>query len=278
MPDNTPSHTGESASKIASVVSNAPTVRIPLALALSLVLVGCAAGPDILPPGLTNPDQFLMQQADDAAAAERWLDARDLYRRVLDGFPQSPSRANARLGVANTFLQEGSGESRILAAAEFTDFLRFFPTHPRADEAQFGLALTHHEEIRSPERDQTETRLALEEFQRFLDRYPDSDLQNEALDHWRAARDRLSEASYLVGVFYHRQRWHPGAIARFEAILAEDPEFGRIDGVYFYLADSLSQTDKEGEAIPYLERLIAEFRESEFYDDAHERLQQLTNQ
>ena len=84
---------------------------------------------------------------------------------------------------------------------------------------QFGLAMTHYERMRAPQRDQTETRAALAEFQRFFDRYPNSPVMPEARERWREARDRLSESIYLVGRFYYNQNWMPGAVDRFEQIL-----------------------------------------------------------
>jgi outer membrane protein assembly factor BamD len=182
------------------------------------------------------------------------------------------------MGLANAFLSQGSAESRVLAAAEFEDFLRFYPTSQRADEAQYGLAMTHFEQIRAPERDQTETRAALAEFEAFMTRFPNSALMPEAQTRWRAARDRLSESVYLVGRFYYNQNWMPGAIDRFEQLLDDDPDYTSRDAVYFYLAESHVRADNPAEAVPYLERLLAEFDISDFRADAELRLQELTVQ
>ena len=252
--------------------------RIVLVLALAPLLASCASRDSGVPTGTINPDRYLMNQADAAAADGDWLDAREFYQQVVDNYPQSPLRADARMGLANSHLEQGSGESLVLAAAEFRDFLRFFPTNPRADEAQFGLAMTHFEQMRAPERDQTETQSSLTEFQVFFDTYPQSPLVGEARARWREARDRLSQYFYEVGYFYYRMSWFPGAISRFEQVLDEDPEFTGRDAVYFHLAESLTRTDNSGEAIPYLERLLAEFGTSEYLTDAERRLQELTTQ
>ena len=92
------------------------------------------------------------------------------------------------------------------------------------------------------------------------------------------ARDRLSEASYRVGLHYYRVRWYPGAIDRFREVLRDDPEYTGRDAVYFYLAESLARTDKTPEAIPYFERLLQEFPASEHVEDVKVRLQALKNQ
>jgi outer membrane protein assembly factor BamD len=132
--------------------------------------------------------------------------------------------------------------------------------------------------MRSADRDQSETRAALTEFDVFFQKFPNSSLMPEVKEKWRVARDRLSEHSYRVGLTYYRIRWDPGAIDRFREVLRDDPAYPGRDAVYFYLAESLVRSDKTAEAIPYLERLVAEFKVSEYLNDARERLQKLKNQ
>jgi len=132
--------------------------------------------------------------------------------------------------------------------------------------------------MRAPERDQTETRDALKEFDVFFQKFPNSPLTPEVRKNWRVARDRLSDSSYGVGLHYYRVKWYPGAIDRFREVLRDDPDYTRRDSLYFYLAESLARTDKTPEAIPYFERLLTEFPSSEHVEDAKIRLQALKNQ
>ena len=97
----------------------------------------------------------------------------------------------------------------------------------------------------------------------------------EVRQKWREARDRLSEASFLVGRHYFRQRWYPGGIDRFREVLKDDPEYSGRDAVYYYLAESLYLTNQKPEALPYFERLIAEFPTTEYLEDARKRVQEL---
>jgi outer membrane protein assembly factor BamD len=138
--------------------------------------------------------------------------------------------------------------------------------------------MTHYEQMRAPERDQTETQAALHEFQIFFDRYPMSPLMSEVRMKWREARDRLSRAEFRVGFHYYRIKWYVGAIPRFRKVLADDPQFSGRDEVYFYLAESLARSDKKPEAIPYFERLLSEFETSEHLEGAKRRLEELKSQ
>jgi outer membrane protein assembly factor BamD len=256
--------------------------KFPLAVLLSALLLaaaaGCASKESVVPPGTTQPDKFLMDRGNEELKEENWLRAREYYRQIVDNYPQSPLRPDAKLGIGDTYLGENTTEALVLAANEFREFLTFYPTNARADYSQFKLAMSHFEQMRAPERDQSETKEAIKEFEVFFERYPNSPLLPEVRKYWREARDRLSEASYRVGLFYFRSRWYPGAIDRFREVLKQDPAYTRRDAVYYYLAESLARTDKKAEAIPYFERLLKEFDQSEHRADAQKRLEELKAQ
>ena len=233
------------------------------ALALA-VAAGCASNArGTVPAGTSEPDKFLFDKGTDALKKKKWIAAREFFKQVTETYTASAYRPDAKLGIGDTYLGEGSAEALVLAINEFTEFLSFYPTNRRADYAQFKLGMAHFRQMRLPQRDQTETRAALREFDTFLARYPNSSLMTEANARQRETRDRLSEADYQVGYFYYRQRWYPGAIDRFKQVLKDDPGYTGRDSVYFYLAESLVRVKKEAEALPYLEKLVQEFEKSE---------------
>jgi outer membrane protein assembly factor BamD len=251
------------------------------ALALILLAVGaaaCGGNRNAVPANTNNPDRFLYERGVEAISERKWADAREYFRQVVDNYPQSPHRPDAKLGLGDSYLGERTPESLVLSATEYREFLTFFPTNPRADYAQYKLAMTHYEQMRAPERDQTETLSALREFQAFFDRFPTSALMPEVRAKWREARDRLSAAEFRVGLHYYRIRWYQGAIPRFRRVLTDDPQYTGRDEVYFYLAESLARTDKKAEAIPYFERLLTEFDASEHGEEARRRLEELKSQ
>ena len=254
------------------------------AVAIALMLVAsaaCGGKKSGIPANTSNPDRFLFDRGNAALKDNKWINAREYFRQVVDNYPQSPVRPDAKLGVGDSFLGEKSPESLVLAANEYREFLTFYPRHERADYAQYKLAMSHFLQMRAPERDQSETVNALKEFQGFFDRYPNSSLTPEVRMKWREARDRLSQAEFRVGFHYYRVKWCPGAISRFRGLMKDDPEFSGRDGVYFYLAECLTRTDNKtgrAEAIPLFERLLAEFEQSEHAEDAKRRLDELKAQ
>ncbi len=251
------------------------TTVLCLTLACLVAIAGCAQKSSVVPPGTSQADKFLFDRGNEAINDKKWLVARDFFRQLVDNYPQSPFRPDAKLGLGDTYLGENTSEALVLAANEFREFLTFYPTHPRADYAQYKLGMAHFNQMLSPDRDQTETKATLKEFEAFLARFPNSSLLPEVKDKLRQTRDRLSESQYRVGFFYFRARWYVGAIDRFKQVLKEDPAYSLRDAVYFYLAESLVKTDKGAEALPYYQRLIDEFQKSEYLEKARAKVDEL---
>jgi outer membrane protein assembly factor BamD len=234
---------------------------------------GCAGSKkDVVPGGISQADKFLFEKGTEALQKRKWLTAREFFSRLVDNYPQSPYRPDAKLGVGDTYLGEGSTQAYVLAENEFKEFLTFYPTSQRADYAQYKLGMAHYYQMRDPQRDQSQTREAVREFETFVEHYPNSDLLPEVRTKLREARDRVSESEYLVGYFYYRQHWYPGAIDRFKSVLKEDPGYTSRDALYYYLGESLLKIKRDAEALPYFDKLVKEFETSEYLVKARARL------
>jgi len=245
-----------------------------LGFALSVVAAlttGCAGGSVKPPTGTPEPDKFLFDRGNEALNKKRWLVAREYFREIIDTYPQSPYRADAKLGVGDTYLGEGSAESYVLGLNEYREFLAFYPNHVRSGYAQYKLGMTHFRQMHSADRDQTETREAIKEMTLFVERYPSDPLIDDGKAKLREARDRLSQYEYNVGFHYYRSRWYPGAVDRFTKLLEKDPQFTRRDSVYFYLAECYAKAGRPAEALPYFDKVIQEFEQSEHLAEAQKR-------
>jgi outer membrane protein assembly factor BamD len=246
-----------------------------LLLAGLATLAACGPKNAGLGEGQVDPAKFLFDRGTQSLQTKRWLKAREYFQVLYDKYPQSVYRTDAKLGLGDALLGENSAEALVLAANEFREFLTFFPTNPRADYAQYKLALSHFGQMLKPERDQTQTRETIKELEIFIARYPNSKLINDGRKKMREARDRLSQSDYLVGLHYFQWRVYGGAINRLLAILRDDPEYSYRDGVYYYLAEALMQTELKAQALPYYAKLVEEFPKSEFLAKAQVRIKEL---
>jgi len=252
-------------------------VKRLIAFAALVLSIGCTAGTtrNVVPSGTSEPDKFLFDKGSDALKGKHWITAREYFKQVVETYTQSPFRPDAKLAVGDTYLEEGGADNLVLAMNEYREFLSFYPTNKRADYAQYKLAMTHFKQMRAAERDQSETRDAIKEFQTFVVRYPTSTLMAEGKARLRDALDRISEADFRVGYFYFRQKWYPGSVDRLAAILKNDPEYTRRDEVYFYLAESYIKMKRDAQALPYYQKLVTEFQKSEHLVNAQKRIAEL---
>jgi outer membrane protein assembly factor BamD len=244
-------------------------------LAVLVLVTACGSKRAVLPPGAAGADKFLYESGMAALKDRKWIDARDYFTKLIDGYPQSSYRADAKLGIGDVYLAEGTADSLVFAQNEFREFLTYYPTSARADYAQYKLAMTHFRGMRGPGRDQTETREAIRELEIFVQRYPSSSLAEEVQMRLREAKDRIGQHEFGIGLTYYRSRWYPGAVARFRELLKTDPAYTNRDAVYFYLAESLRRAENKAEALPYYERLVAEFETSEYLEDARKWISEL---
>ena len=258
--------------RILGVPLGFPTWATLLLLATSACATSSGNG---FPVGSAEPDRALYELGLEALEERRWLRAREYFVTVVDNYPQSGVRPDAMLGIGDSYYGEGTVETYLRAIDEFERFLSFYPLHPRADYAQYKLGMAHYNQMRRAERDQTETQAAIEALEIFVERYPNSELMDEGRVKLREALDRYSQSEFLVGRFYYRFKMWGGAIERFKGILDNDPGFTNRDAVYFHLAESLFTTDRKVEALPYFERLVEEFEESEYLEATRARITEL---
>ena len=240
-----------------------------------LTVAACSSAPKRPPTGTPDPDRFLFERGTEELNQKDWFTAREYFRQLVDSYPQSIYRGDAKLGMGDTHLGEGTTEGYVLAINEYREFLSLFPTHKRVDYAQFKLAMAHFYQMRDPMRDQTETLEAIKELTVFVERFPSAErspVYPEAAAKLRQAKDRLGDHELGVGVQYHRSKWYPGAIERLKGLLEKDPQFTRRDAALYYLADCFDKVGRPAEALPYYDRLIKEFERSEYLEKAQARV------
>ncbi|MFQ5791048.1 MAG: outer membrane protein assembly factor BamD [Acidobacteriota bacterium] len=224
-------------------------------------------------------DQRLLELGNQALENKKWEEARGYFRQLLDTYPRSQLAGDARLGIAETYFNQKGGSNLVLAIAEYRDFLTFFPNHPRADYAQYRIAMAYYRQMHGPDRDQEPTRTAVEEFEKLIELYRNSLYAEEGRKLLQECYDNLGQHEVDVARFYLRTRkWCRGAIARLKTVLQKYPTYGKTDEVYFYLGEAHRLCNRPSEAMPYYKQVIDNFPTSEHVREAEERLDALRSQ
>jgi outer membrane protein assembly factor BamD len=235
-----------------------------------LLIAACACGGKAVDMSiLSSPNDRVIWEAGEASYKKRdWAAARQYFKRLVDAFPQSERQPDARIAVADSYFEEGGTASYVLAASAYREFLTLYPQHPRSDYAQFRAAESYFKQRNTPDRDQTQTHKALEEYEKLLDIYPDSQYVEQTRERIRESRQALARSHYLVGYFYQRgrQSWR-SAIGRYETIINEYPDYDRFDEVLYRYAECLAASGRYAEALPQIARLEKEYPRSGFLDN-----------
>lgn len=249
--------------------------RILTALSLGLLIAGLGLGcrkPKGIDKTVTATE--LMATADKQMKQGKFIDARQTLRHLEQYLPGSVEFPKAKLMLGDSFFFQGS-PSFPEAEVEYTSFLNYFPRHELRDYALYHRALCHYSSIESAERDQAETRKALEGFQQLLAESPGSPYAGEAktkvLQCWR----RIAEHELVVGIFYVNTYYYPGAEKRLKALLETYPDYVDRERAYFYLGEAMRQRLLSGEEVSqYQKDYVAKQQKAEFKDLTKEEIQQ----
>jgi outer membrane protein assembly factor BamD len=228
--------------------------RILTALSLVAALAGLGLGckkPKAMDKSVTAAE--LMTTADKQMKQGKFNEARVTLRHLEQYLPGSAEFPKAKLMLGDSFFFQPS-PSYPEAEVEYTSFLNYFPRHELRDYAMYHRGLCHFSSIESAERDQTETRKALEGFQQLIAESPGSPYAGETrakiLQCWR----RIAEHELIVGVFYVNTYYYPGAERRLKTLLETYPDYVDRERAYYYLAEALRQRFLSGEELVQFEK------------------------
>ena len=216
------------------------------ALAVVSLLLGAAAckkDPKLPAVGSADADKFLFDRGTSALEKKKWVEAREYFKKIIDTYPQSSFRADAKLGIGDSYLGEKRTDSLILGVNEFKEFMQYFPLNPKADYAQYRICAAEAKQMLSPQRDQTATREALRDCDAFLQNNPQSKYRAEGEEMRRQARDRLSESEFEIGLSYFR-----------------------------LLGESFYKSLKEAEALPNYAKVVESYPKSQYVQKAKARM------
>ena len=247
-------------------------------VSLSLLLSGCGGYPDDLvigEDGIDEPDRVLFLRALHDLDRGRLIRSRLVLNTLINTYPDSEFLPQAKYAMAESFYSGGGRSDMIQAEAEFKDYITFFPTSDLADDAQLMVAMTHLLQIEKPDRDTTQALMAEVELRNFISTYPDSQLMDEAKDKLRAVQEVLADGIFGIANFYATIRSYTAATDRYREVLEVFPDFSRTSEALYKLADTMSKSNNEGEAIIYYNRIVRDHPLSAEVDNAKGRLTEL---
>ncbi|HTY41835.1 MAG TPA: outer membrane protein assembly factor BamD [Thermoanaerobaculia bacterium] len=241
-------------------------------LALALVLAapacksaGTAKKPDkITQELLTQPKEVLFEKGKALIAKKKYDQGRKYLNYVFETYPNETVGREALLMVADSYFQQKNAASYTEARYRYRDYLNRYPGAPNRDYARYQFAFCYDKEHESPDRDQTATREAIEQYRALIREFPDSGYAGAARERIRRLTDLLAEHDFGVGYFYLRKGSTAAALSRFIQVEQLYPDYGTKDKLFYYQAVALGRLGRSGEAATYYNKVLEEFPQSEY--------------
>jgi len=224
---------------------------------------------------LTTPKEALFEKGKALIEKKKWEQGRKYLSFVFETYPNDPVGRDALLLVADSYVRQGGTSAYTEARYRYRDYLNRYPDAPKRDYARYQFAYCSDKEHGKPDRDQTPTREAIQQYQALIREYPDSAYAGAARERVRQLIDLLAEHEFSVGYFYMRKGSLGSAMGRFSSVEERFPEYGAKDKLFYYQGRTLSRLGREDEAARYYSRLLEEYPQSDFAKKARDRLKKL---
>lgn len=126
----------------------------------------------------------------------------------------------------------------LMASYLFNRFIINFPRSKHAEESKFMVAYCHYKEAPEFSLDATNTSLAIDKFQNFIDKYPQSDSISRCNSLMDELRLNLSKKAFANAKQYHTTSNYRAAIISLDNVLIDYPEIENREEIYYLILES----------------------------------------
>lgn len=173
------------------------------------------------------------------------------------------------------------------AAELFKQFVSVYPDSPLAEECQYMIGFCNYKASPRPLLDQQPTEKALQEFEFFLNRYPNSTRKDDINKYMDEMRDKLSYKAYLNAKNYYLRNQFKAAVVSLDNCLKDYPGSKHREEILFMLFNSKYEMAVNSVQEKQLERFqeaqeeyyyfINEYPESKYLPELKKRYDAISN-
>ena len=178
---------------------------------------------------------------------------------LINTYPDSEYLAKAKLAIADSYFKEGGTANTTQAVAGYKDFIVFFPFLPEAAYAQMQVAMANYNEMAKADRDSTHAKLAEEEFQTFLQKYPKDPLAPNAEQRLREVQEVLAEGQFRIAYYYFVKGDRRAAAGRLAPLVGRYPLYSKSDEALWMLGDVFEKSERKDVAGGYYTLLVKNY-------------------
>lgn len=204
-----------------------------------LMLVSCSEYQKVLKSQDTGKKYTLAEELYNQAIVE---DSKPKFRKALRVLEQivpeyrgKPQGEKLTFLFADTYYQLGDN---LTAGYQFERFVASYPKSDKAEEATFKAARSYYLDSPSFNLDQEDTYKAIEELQKYIDKYPNGEFLDQANEYAAELRIKLEKKAYEIAKQYHHTENYKSAIVAFNNFITDYPGSPFREAAFYYRFDS----------------------------------------
>lgn len=166
----------------------------------------------------------------------------------------------------------------VTAAFYFDDYSQKYPGSKHAEEFEFMTAKCYYQISDPYYLDQNYTDKAINQFQLFLSRHPNTVHKEESMKYLTELRERLAKKAFEQAKLYHKIGYHKAGVEAFEVMINEYPDSKfREESQFLLLKSAVSlaassiaskRLERYDQALEFHEKFVEKFPSSKFADEA----------
>lgn len=222
---------------------------------------------------------------------EEYLKAQTLFEQIVSAYKGKSEAEELYFKYAYTYYHLGQ---YILASYYFKNFSTTFGTSPYREEAMFMSAYSNYLLSPSFRLDQTYSLQAIDEFQTFVNTFPNSDRVSECNNLIDELRKKLEKKAIARADLYNDMSRYQAAVQSYEIVLQDYPETQAAEKIRYQMTEAQYKLAKNSiyskrrerytSTLELAEQFLKRYSESEyaeevrkFKSDAQEQIKSLLN-
>jgi len=200
---------------------------------LAILLASCASGDATMEGPAKENYAATKQMLEDGKYGKATVE----FEKFTSKYPYSPYSVQAELLRGFAAYKDGQ---YIVSEIVCEEFIRRHPRHPDVAYAKYLLAMSHYKQVSPPERDQGETKKAINAFKGLLDEHPKSQYAADGARRLQKLYNSLAQHEVDVGNFYFDKGKYVAAANRFQNVIRKYQTTPAIEEALYRLAASYS--------------------------------------
>ncbi len=222
---------------------------------------------------------------------EEYMRAQTLLELIIPAYRGKPELEKIYFTYADTYYKLGK---YIMANYYYKNFASTFPHSVQREDADFMAAYSNYQMSPGFRLEQTYTEKAIDDFQLFVNTYPNSPRLKESNRLIDEMRLKLEKKNYEEGILYFNLRQYQAATTTLENLLKDFPETSNAEQVRYHIAKATyllaensifeKQEERYKSTVDYSKDYLDKFQGSNnynevksFYNNSVKKLKSITN-